>query len=238
MRRSFQKNKPAFIILDEFQKLAKAKCAGAIIAALRTSLDKRADGLVAVFTGSSREGLKRIFSERDAPFFRFATPVDLPPMGTDFVNHQLKAFRGVSEVEMDKNGALDVFDRFDGNPMFFQRWLMKIALNPEMSENDAIDAIQTELAEEFGFNETWLGLSSNQRIVARLLADRVERTYGASGGEFIGKLSARAPPPKSAMQAAVGRLSRLGIVDRRDGNRRIGDPLFESWIRNRPASEF
>jgi hypothetical protein len=69
--------KPAFLLFDEFQELARSKAAAPLIAALRTSLDKRKDGLVAVFTGSSREGLRAMFSPREAPFFRFATPIDL-----------------------------------------------------------------------------------------------------------------------------------------------------------------
>ena len=45
------------------------------MAALRASLDKRAERLRVVFTGSSREGLAAMFSARQAPFFHFATPI-------------------------------------------------------------------------------------------------------------------------------------------------------------------
>ena len=231
-------NKPAFLLFDEFQELEKAENAAPVIAALRTSLDKRTDGLVAVFTGSSQEGLRQVFSERDAPFFRFATPIDLPVMEDEFVDHQLKAFRGASKAKIEKKKALEIFRRFDGNPLFFQRWLMKIAIHPDMSETDAIDAVQADLAEEFGFNRRWLDLNSNQRIMARMLAMRVDQVYGKNGIEFIEALTQRKPPSKSALQAAIGRLSRLGIVDKWDEEWRIGDPLFESWIKNRPASEF
>lgn len=231
-------SKPAFILLDEFQELEKAEKAASVIAALRTSLDKRTDGLVAVFTGSSQAGLRQVFSERAAPFFRFATPIDLPAMTEDFVLHQLNAFERASKAKIERKKALEIFQRFDGNPLFFQRWLMKIAIHPDLSENDAIDAVQRDLASEFGFSRIWLDLNSTQRIMARMLANRVEQVYGNNGFQFIADLTNRDPPPKSALQAAISRLSRLGIVDKWDKVWRIGDPLFESWIKNRPSSEF
>ena len=231
-------SKPAFLLFDEFQELEKAENAGPVIAALRTSLDTRTDGLAAVFTGSSQAGLRQVFSERDAPFFRFATPVDLPPMTEEFVDHQLKAFRGVSKARIDRTKAVEIFRRFDANPLFFQRWLTAIMINPDMSEGDAIDTVQADLAEEFGFNRKWLDLNPNQRIMARMLTSRVEHIYGRNGADFIKELTGEKPPSKSALQAAIGRLSRLGIVDKWDEEWRVADPLFESWIKNRPASDF
>ena len=231
-------SKPAFLLFDEFQELEKADKAAAVIAALRTSLDKRADGLVAVFTGSSQVGLRQVFSARDAPFFRFATPIDLPEMEDKFVEHQLKAFRRASKAKIEMNEALTIFRRFNRNPLFFQRWLIKIAINPDLSETNAIDAVQADLAMEFGFNKLWLDLNSNQRIVARMLAMRIDNIYGNSGSQFIEDLTTSRTPTKSALQAAIARLSRLGIVDKWDREWRIGDPLFESWIKDRPTSDF
>lgn len=230
--------KPTFLLFDEFQELENAECATDLVAALRTSLDKRKDGLVAVFTGSSQAGLRQVFSVRDAPFFRFAIPIDLPIMEEEFVVHQLKAFHTASKAKIEKRKAVEIFRRFNGNPLFFQRWLMKIAIYPHMSESDAIDAVQAELAEEFGFNRLWLDLNSNQRIMARMVAMGIEQVYGKNGSLFIENLTGKNPPSKSALQAAIGRLSRLGIVDKWDKEWRIGDTLFEDWIKNRPSSEF
>ena len=230
--------KPAFLLFDEFQELENAEYAANVIAGLRTSLDKRKDGLVAVFTGSSRAGLRQVFSARDAPFFRFAIPLDLPILEEEFVVHQLKAFRVASKAKIEKTKAIEIFRRFDGNPLFFQRWLMKIAIYPNLSESDANGAVQTDLAEEFGFNRLWLDLNSNQRIVTRMLAMDIEKVYGKRGSQNIKELTGNIPPSKSALQAAMGRLSRLGIVDKWDEEWRIGDPLFESCIKNRPNSEF
>lgn len=230
--------KPAFLLFDEFQELTRSETAAALIAALRTSLDKRRTGLVAVFTGSSQQGLRAMFTARDAPFFRFASPFGLPPMDERFVDHQLAAFRATSRAKVRREVALDVFHRFDRSPLFFQRWLTTMALHPELGEEAAIGAVQAEIAAEFGFGRQWLALSAVQRATARLLGERVDRIYGQQGARHYRLLTGAAGPDTSQIQTALKRLERLGLADRVDGEWRLTDPIFEAWVRNRPVSDF
>src|SRR5581483_10367765 len=81
-----RKTKPTVLMLDEVQELATQAANRPLVAALRTSLDKRRDGLAAVFTGSNRDALAAMFSDRQAPFFHFATAIDLEPLGPPFVD--------------------------------------------------------------------------------------------------------------------------------------------------------
>ncbi|MBY0562831.1 MAG: hypothetical protein K2P58_01495 [Hyphomonadaceae bacterium] len=231
-------DKPAFLLFDEFQELSRAKDSQPLIAALRTSLDKRKQGLVAVFTGSSQEGLRQMFTARQAPFFRFAQPIDLPALGEDFVAHQLRAFAASSKSKIDRQTALEVFARFDRNPLFFQRWLMTLALQPDMSSAEAIDAVRASIAEEFGFALKWVELNAVQRLTARMLAEGVRQLYGKEGGDFIEALTGAPAPSASSIQSALRRLSRLGYVDKWDDEWRFADPLFEAWVRERPRAEF
>ena len=57
--------RPAILLLDEVQELARSRTNASLVAALRTGLDKRTDGVRAVFTGSSRSGLAAMFSARE-----------------------------------------------------------------------------------------------------------------------------------------------------------------------------
>ena len=175
--------RPVFLLLDEFQELARSQAAETLVAALRTSLDKRRNGVVAVFTGSSQHGLRAMFTARDAPFFRFASPIDLPAMDDGFVDHQLAAFRATSRTKVRREVALDIFHRFDRSPLFFQRWLTTIALHPELGAEAAIGDVQAEIAAEFGFGRQWLALSGLQRALARLLAEKVSQIYGQQGAD-------------------------------------------------------
>ena len=231
-------NKPAFLLFDEFQELARMPTTASLIASLRTSLDKRKDSLVAVFTGSSQEGLRQVFSAREAPFFRFATPLSLPTMDDTFVDHQLKVFKETSKAKVDRTKAIEIFAEFENNPFFFQRWLITLAINPTISEEDAIISVQREIAEELVFVQQWLSLNDLQRATARMLAEKIDQIYGKEGGEFIKTLTRNETPTTSAVQSAVKKLARLGLVDKWEDTWRICDPLFESWIKNRPLSDF
>jgi len=72
-------------------------------------LDKRKSGLVTVFTGSSQAGLRAMFSDREAPLFRFAEPLELPELNSEFVTYQLRAFRAVSKSRILDKEAFDVY---------------------------------------------------------------------------------------------------------------------------------
>jgi len=231
-------NKPTFLLFDEFQEITRSKVAEPLVAALRTSLDKRKDGLVAVFTGSSQEGLRSMFSTRQAPFYRFAQPAQLPSLDSAFVDHQLQAFRATSKAKVERVAAIAIFERFERNPLFFQRWLMTLALNPDLPGEEAVERVQSEVAEEFGFMARWIDLSAPQRLVVRMLACGVKRIYSKEASEFAEKLTSATAPPPSRLQTALERLSRLGLVDEWEDDLRLSDPLFESWVRERPPSEF
>lgn len=232
--------KPTFLLLDEVQELAKSKGAKELIAALRTSLDKRKSGIVTVFTGSSQAGLRAMFSDRDAPLFRFAEPLELPELNSKFVTHQLQAFRAVSKSKILKRDALDAFENCEKNPLFFQKWLMKLALYPSIKPKEAFVMLQEELAEEFGFRSLWLNLRPIQRAVARLIAESMQNIYTDKGISKIAEMTGTTPSTTSQLQSAIKRLSRKGIIDREKKRSPWGvsDPLLAAWIRARPDSEF
>ena len=232
------KRRPAFLLLDEFQEIARSDGAKALMAALRTSLDKRKDGLVAVFTGSSQEGLRQMFSARQAPFFRFAQPMELPSLTDDFVVHQLKAMRATSKTKLDRAEALAAFEEFGRIPLIFQRWLIKLSLNPGMTSTEATEAVRAEVAEEFGYGARRLDLTPPQRLAVRLLADGVTRIYSKEAAEEAERLTKTSSPSASKLQTAMERLNRLGLVDEFEKAPHLNDPLFAGWVRQRPRSDF
>ena len=139
---------------------------------------------------------------------------------------------------MKRDVAITIFQRFDRNPAFFQRWLAKIILNPDMSGDDAMAEVQNDIAEEFGFWKQWLDLSGVQRVTARLVAEHVHQIYGQQGADRIKELTNHPAPGSSSIQSALKRLSRLGIAGKWDDVWRLSDPLFETWVRDRPETDF
>ena len=222
--------KPTILLLDEVQELARSRGNASLVAALRTSLDKRQEGLRAVFTGSSRAGLAAMFSDREAPFFHFATPIDLPALGTGFVDHVVAVFRKTAKRRLDRAGMVDAFDRLHRNPYFLRLLVQRILYDPEHTVGSALEDVRERIATELGYPEAWLGLTPLQRETARALAAGASRPFSQDFRGALGAALGGDAPSAARVQAALRRLERLGIVDAARGVWELADPGFGGWI--------
>ncbi|HZT48770.1 MAG TPA: AAA family ATPase [Hyphomicrobiaceae bacterium] len=231
-----RKTKPTVLMLDEVQELATQAANRPLVAALRTSLDKRRDGLAAVFTGSNRDALAAMFSDRQAPFFHFATAIDLEPLGPPFVDHLLAAFRRATGVRLDRGQALAAFEELNRNPFFFRKLLELLLPEVERDIPTALKGLRAGLAANLGYDRLWLSLGPLQRALAYTLARGAEAPFAESNRAEIGRLAGTEPPTIAQTQTALRRLVRLGIVTRLDGNTAyvFDDPELARWIASRP----
>lgn len=234
-----RKTKPTILLLDEVQELATNPDNRALIAALRTSLDKRRDSLAVVFTGSNRDALATMFSEKSAPFFHFATPIALEPLGPPFVDHLLGAFEKATGETLNKTHAHAAFEALDRNPFFFRMLLERLLPIPERSIPEALARMRETIAVDLGYDRIWLSLTAVQRALALTLAQGAEAPFGEANRVRIGQL-ARTPTPTIAQtQTALRRLSRIGVVSRADGRSSwsFDDPELGRWIASRTADD-
>ncbi|MFT3996921.1 MAG: hypothetical protein QM667_05910, partial [Asticcacaulis sp.] len=193
---------PTLLLFDEFQEVARSAHTAPIIAALRTSLDRRRAGLVSVFTGSSQEGLRKVFNAREAPFYRFATQMTLPELDDGFVDHQLGVFKNKARRRIDRGEALGAFARIGRNPLFFQQWLIALMAHDGLTPETAIAHVLDELGAQFGFDRAWRDLSALQRAVLRLLAEEVAQLYAETSTARMAQLTGEAPPENDRVQTA------------------------------------
>jgi hypothetical protein len=228
---------PTILLFDEFQELARNAASAPIIAALRTSLDKRQGSLLSVFTGSSQEGLRKVFSAKDAPFYRFAAQMTLPELDGEFVDHQLAVFKSKAKRKIDRGEAIAVFERIGRNPQFFQQWLIALMVHSELTPETAIGYVLDEMGAQFGFDKMWNSLSLLQRAVLRLLAEHTEQIYGEASTTRLAKLTGEPGPANTAVQTALRRLSRLGVAEKWEDAWRLNDTLLEVWVLGRPERD-
>ena len=226
--------KPTILMLDEVQELARSQDNEALVAALRTSLDKRSDQLRTVFTGSSREGLASIFAARQAPFFHFATPIDLPPLGEPFVDHVLGTMADVAGRRPPRRQMFAAFNALHGNPYYFRTVVEAMLLNPSLDASGAVEDVRGRVAAELGFPHTWLSLTPLQRAVAKALLEHARPFSRASRSAIAGMLGIE-PPSPGRVQAALRRLERLGLVDRQNGGWVPADAEWADWVREAEA---
>lgn len=224
--------KISFLVFDEFQELAKAENAKPLIGILRRAFDKHRGKLAAVFVGSSQAELERMFSQREAPFFRFSERIHLPPLGEDFVDHQLKTLFDLKKIKFDRGMALGVFKRYDCNPFFLRRFLEEIPRLPHKPTNEIVQDAQDILADDLGFINQFCGLTRNQKILLFMLA-----MPESKDDERIIDLTKDNPISNSALATARDELDELGIIEELDGEWIIADPLFKSWLNGKPIED-
>ena len=231
LERVSRRRRATILLLDEVQELARAQGNASLVAALRTSLDKRAERLRAVFTGSSREGLAAMFSARQAPFFHFATPIVLPALGEPFVDHVLDTFEKVSQRTLRRSEMLSAFERLHANPYFFRVLIETMLHDPGLTVGSALEQVRDRLAVDLGYPRTWLALTAIQRAVAQALAHGAKRPFGQPFRRALGVALGENAPSAGRVQAALRRLERLGLADTQAGDWMLADPEFAAWIR-------
>ena len=231
LERASRKRRATLLLLDEVQELARTRGNTPLVAALRTSLDKRSDRLKAVFTGSSREGLAAMFSARQAPFFHFATPIELPALGTSFVDHVLGTFRKVSRRTLARRDMLRAFEKLHANPYFFRMLVETLLHDPALGVEAALERVRERIAADLGYPGIWLGLTPVQRATARVLAGGAGRPFSQRFRQAVGVALGEETPPAARIQAALRRLERLGLADTHTGDWALVDPELAAWIR-------
>src|SRR5262245_6421032 len=229
--------KPTLLLLDEVQELARHADNAALVSALRTGLDKNRGGLATVFTGSSREGLQAMFGAREAPFFHFATLIDLPPLGSDFIAHLLGAFERASGRRLNRAAAIDAFATLHNNPYFFRGLLELLLADASLKMSEALRQQRERIAVDLRYPQTWLSLSPLQRATAFVLADGADKPFGNAVRVRIGQLIGTEAPSAARVQAAIRKLASLGLADRWTGHWMLDDPEFAAWVRARSTKD-
>ncbi|MXZ71823.1 MAG: ATP-binding protein [Acidobacteria bacterium] len=226
-----RRRKTTILLLDEVQELARTRDNAPLVAALRTSLDTRGRRLRTVFTGSSRERLAAMFSARQAPFFHFATPIELPPLAEAFVDHILATFGRVSQRTLNRGDALAAFEQLHANPHFFRVLIEQLLHDPELAIKPTLAAVRERIALDLGYPETWLALTAIQRATARALAAGADQPFGQPFRRRVGGEIGETAVSAGHIQAALRRLERAGLADTHTGRWALADPEFAAWVR-------
>ena len=226
-----RRRRPTILLMDEVQELARSQDNTPLVAALRTSLDKRTARIRTVFTGSSREGLAAMFSARQAPFFHFATPIDLPPLGEPFVDHMIATFSAVSGRAPNRKELIGAFRQLHKNPYFFRLLIDTLLHSPDLPVEIALGRVRDRIAVDLGYATAWLALPPLHRGLVQALSSGRKRPYSEGFRRAVGAFSGEAPPTPAKVQAALKRLQRSGQVDTHTGDWALVDPEFAAWVR-------
>ena len=239
--RKRRRNALTILVMDEAQELAARTGDRRVVAALRSSLDKRIGSLASVFAGSDRRRLEAMFADRRAPFFRFGSAWQLPELPDDFAIHMANRLRDVAQVSLRSRDAIAAFNALDRNPYVFHRhFLHRLIEHPDAPLDHALAASKEVLAGVSDRERVWRALTPLQRRMAVRIAALGGNAclYHEGSREALGRELGVGVVAKSSVQAALRRLERLGMVAKDDDGWRIADDAMRAWLVARPAEAF
>ncbi|MCK9189482.1 hypothetical protein [Acidithiobacillus sp.] len=140
-----EKKNPTLLLVDEIQTLADERRYGALVAALRSALDKHGDQIKAVFTGSSSEGLRRMFQMEKAPFFQFSHQIPFPHLGPEFVQHMLRAFANATQRPLNEAEAWQAFTDLALVPEHFRLMMANMVQLGSTDIATALEEVKTAI---------------------------------------------------------------------------------------------
>lgn len=221
------------LLLDEIQALVKNNEANLpFITSLRTVLDTNKDNIKVIFTGSSREGLKKMFSAKEAPFFHFGQNLSFPQFGPEFTEHLAKQYSAITQKTLNKTALWEAFEKLGKMPQLIRALVERIVLHPDLSIEQAETELLEELSQDRDFDISWNNFSSLEQLILLEISAQNSKLYSNETRDKLAKKLGLETIPVSSIQTTVRKLNKNCIIGHESdqGEYFIDDPNFQDWI--------
>ncbi|MDF1654043.1 MAG: hypothetical protein P1U34_02930 [Coxiellaceae bacterium] len=225
-------HKKTILLLDEVQSLANNQHNNPFVASLRTALDTNKDRVKAIFTGSSREGLRQMFSKANAPFFHYGQNLDFPPLTKAFTDHLADVYRQATTRTLDQETLWQAFQQMDLVPQLIRALVENLALNPNLSIDTAKQQLLADLYNDRAYIEAWQDLSRLEQLLLVNIAPGKTPLFARDTRQQLAKQLGIEELKASTVQSAMRVLDRKGLIIKSSSESRhiIEDPNFKSWL--------
>lgn len=132
-------NRRTLLVIDEVQALAGAKQDN-FVASLRTVIQQLLGKLLVFYTGSSRDGLNRMFRKQNAPLFASTMPLQLDDLGDDFLEDRLAFLSSRSPLPVDKVALTEIFEQLGKTPEFLNEVILHLIIAGDGDLDAAMNA--------------------------------------------------------------------------------------------------
>ncbi|MCS5712878.1 MAG: ATP-binding protein [Candidatus Babeliales bacterium] len=226
------KKQKLLLLMDEVQTLAQDPANANFIASFRTVLDLNKSNVKVIFTGSSQEGLRRMFSQAKAPFFHFGQNLPFPELERDFTDHLSQMFHVATKRQIDKDELWKAFIEMQRVPQLARALVERMALNPNLPIKEAKEQLLSQVFEDSAFINIWEKCSALERIILKELAVGEGGLFSSETIKGLEKKLGVTDLKLSSVQSSVRVLSRKGLIGRTPEQRGyyIDDPNFKNWL--------
>lgn len=234
------KSHRVLLLLDEVQVLATDVRNEKFIAGLRTALDLHKDTVKVIFTGSSREGLRQMFSQSKAPFFHFGQNLPFPELDLQFTDHLADIFHLVTKRKLDKKELWQAFLDMQKVPQLVRSLVERLALYPDQAIANAKNQLLADLYNDRTFAETWEHASLLEKLLLQEIAKESGGLFGESMRDQLAKKLGIATVSVSSVQSALRTLQKRLLIGRSPEEQRyfIDDPNFKKWLEEKSVNKF
>lgn len=207
-------------MFDEIQHLATSDNFLPLSFAIRSAFERHRQ-VPAVFTGSSRHGLFKLFSDHKSPFFGASDTLTLPSMGREFIEHLGDCYFKVTSKKMDVEAAVQAFELVSNNPAITMAIMQKMIF----SNSSDIPKMTRDALSDFKVDEhcelMWNKLTPVERAVYAAVI-RNERLFSRKEQK---------PAQVNANQRAVNSLCEKGFLFKAGhGDYQPEHQFFEKWV--------
>lgn len=223
-------NDKVLLCLDEAQHLASSAAFENLVFFLRTILDENRGKVCVMYTGSSRDGLRKLFSRRKAALFQSSSQIDLPTLGSGFIDHMRSCFRQASGRDFSLIEGQRAFYRLGQVPREFRSVIEKMAL---AGTDDILH--EAELAhegqmEDGGYPAIWKGHKGIDQALLTWIAWGQASLYQDGCKKYLADQLGIDHLETHTVQNAINRLrgEHLSLVSH--GNYEFEDARFQEWI--------
>lgn len=175
-------------MLDEAQELVKQKGGEDAMKAIRALFNTHLGDVLLLITGSSREGLLRLFGDRYRASFGLADHEDFQRLGRDFVEAKARAFNAQRRRPIDIDLLNEAFAAMEQRPADFIAFLAFLAINDVRDVVGSVaDFLKTRYPLE-AITERFDRFTPLQRAVLRALASGVTAMTSKATQDLVGEM--------------------------------------------------
>ncbi len=220
------------LLLDEVQILALDEKNKYFVAALRTVLDIYKDSIKVIFTGSSQEGLRRMFSKSDAPFFHFGQNLPFPEMPRDFIEHLVTIFHRATHRNLDAESLWKIFLKMNRVPQLIRSLVERLALHPDLTVQQAEKQLLQDLIDDREYATIWDNSSVLEQLLLKTITRGEKELFSEAKRLALAQKLGIDELSVSMLQSTIRSLKRKTIVGSlpERGGYSIDDPNFKNWI--------
>ena len=223
-------NDRILLCLDEAQHLASSSAFENLVFFLRTILDENRESIRVMYTGSSRDGLRKLFSRRKAALFQSSSQIELPTLGAGFIEHMRSCFQQASGRDFSFAEGQKAFNLLNRVPREFRSVIEKMALSgADDILNEAALAYDDQM-EDGSYPAIWKSLKGIDQAVLIWIAHGHASLYQETCRNYLADQLGVGTVETHTVQNAINRLrgEHLSLVSH--GTYEFEDARFRDWI--------